>query len=278
VVSCGQGQQSESKESLKTASADTLSIPNMAIGLPNPMQAAALLRQAGATFQPNLTHDLSQVSVYQQTGEKALNLGVYSADLAYVNAFDRKQDVIRYFDAVRKLAEGLQLGGIFNEALLKRLDSNQDNSDSLNAIAAQTLGRVRRQLNSTGQPHVEALITAGGWIEGLYLAIELYTAKPSPAVAQRIVEQKLNLDKLIELLGHHSQQKEVGKLMEGLNRLKNVYANTKLDYNYQGTQVNEKTRRVTIQATNTASIGQTEMDALRQEIKSLRNYLIGNPA
>ena len=62
---------------------------------------------------------------------RAINLGVYGADLSYATLYNIQQEVINYLDAIRSLANELNMSKIYNEALYDQNKANFDNRDEL---------------------------------------------------------------------------------------------------------------------------------------------------
>ena len=59
---------------------------------------------------------------YVTTNMKAVNFGIYAADLAYSTVFEKNQSSLSYFKNVKKMAESLGLSEGFDEIMSKRID------------------------------------------------------------------------------------------------------------------------------------------------------------
>ncbi len=123
---------------------------------------------------------------------KALNLGIYGADLGYVIVYDQTQDAIAYLKTTKQVSDDLGLVGVFNEDIINRFTKNIGNKDSLLVLTSDAFRMGDAYLKDNDRMDVSALILAGGWIESLYLATNISKAKPNEDITNRIAEQKLS--------------------------------------------------------------------------------------
>ena len=61
---------------------------NIFYSIPSPIELAQLIQRAGAKYNKNLLNSIDNVGKYESNSSKALNLGVYGADLSYTSVFD----------------------------------------------------------------------------------------------------------------------------------------------------------------------------------------------
>jgi hypothetical protein len=102
--------------------------------------------------------------------QKAIGLGIYGADLGYLNMYERTSMVIDYISTIRSLADGIQVGQFFDFNTLRRIATNKENLDSLMLISQQSFNRIDSYLRETNRASLSMVIVAGVWIEGLYLS------------------------------------------------------------------------------------------------------------
>ncbi len=168
--------------------------------IPSPVETISLLKSAGAKYNASYLNPVENVSKYTTVTSKALNLGVFGADLSFTSMFDQTQESMLYLRCTNKLAASLGINGAFNENTADRLETNVQNRDSLLSIISNSYWTTDSYLKANGQPGVSALIVAGGWIEGLYIGTQIATVTQNKDVITRIGEQKLSLENLISLL------------------------------------------------------------------------------
>ena len=169
--------------------------------IPSPMETANLFYSSGIEYVVEITNPSENVNNYVTSGKKALNLGVYGADLSYVNVFDQSQESMIYINCSKKLSDGLDVSSAFDVAMIERIEESVNNRDSLMVIIDDAFKIIEAHLNETGQDHLSALIMTGGWIEGLYLGTRtLDKENPDAELMKRIVAQKSSLTSLMDLL------------------------------------------------------------------------------
>ena len=173
--------------------------------IPSPMETATLLKDAGAEYDKDILNDVLNVDKYTAASKQAINLGIYGADLSYASVFNNTQESMFYTSCAKKLADRLGVSNAFNDTTIDRMESNRNDRDSLLDIISQTYWDVDAYLKDNGRDNISALMIAGGWVEGLYIATQVSKANDSPALRQRIAEQKLSLGDLLELLSTYDQ-------------------------------------------------------------------------
>ena len=130
---CGSNKENAETEGTDTTSMGqsggmtkgTSKAQNIFYSIPSPIELAQLIQKAGAKYNKDLLNPIKNVSKYMSNTSKALNLGVYGADLSYTSVFDdNTQESIFYLAATRKLAESLGVGNAFDEKTVDRIQAN----------------------------------------------------------------------------------------------------------------------------------------------------------
>lgn len=242
---------------------------------PSPAQMAAMLKRAGAPYDANLLNPDANVANYQTTVAKALNLGVYSADLAYANLNEQRQVALKYLSAVRRLAQDLGLDGIFGQSLENRVRANEQHQDSLVAIFAETLADIKTRLHENQQPQILNFMFAGGFVEGLHLALGLYKTKPSEELATQIGEQKINLESLLEYLEPFKAESGFAPIHAKLLALKAAYAEVAIEYTAPAAEAPAPASGVVhVQNRNTVRISPEAIGKIREALAPLRASIV----
>jgi hypothetical protein len=174
---------------------------NIFYNIPSPMETAGLLRKAGAQYNGQMLNDVNNVNKYASASAQALNLGIYGADLSYTSVFNQTQESMLYTACAQNLAKKLNVSNAFGQETVSRMERNRNDRDSLLNIISETYWNVDAYLKEEGRDNISALMVAGGWVEGLYIATQVAKTNDSPDLRQRIAEQKLSLNDLVSLLG-----------------------------------------------------------------------------
>ncbi|MBN2166566.1 MAG: hypothetical protein JW717_09845 [Marinilabiliaceae bacterium] len=194
----------------------------------SPVEMAALIKSTGVEFSQRILNNPDRVTDYNTSFKRALNLGVYSADLGYINMFDKSSIVINYLLAVKNMADGIKVGQFFDFTALKRLAQNSSNLDSLMEISVSSMNKMDSYLREQKRSNVSSLIVAGAWIEGLYIASNVVEQTHNRELTDRILEQKDIVDILLIILNNFSSDEKFANLAEKMSALKDAYLNVKI--------------------------------------------------
>lgn len=169
--------------------------------IPPPVQQVQLLQKAGATYDKDILNPLDNISKYSLANSKALNLGVYGSDLSYAAVFNQPQDVILYMTASKKLSEELNIKGDFYNDLMKRMEKNSGNNDTLLQLVSEIYSKSNASLKENDQSHLSALVIVGSFTEAMYIATQVAkNVKDKEAIYERISQFKGSLNNLVALV------------------------------------------------------------------------------
>jgi len=193
--------------------------------LPSPVELFMFMWEDGAPFYASHLNSIENASKYTDSKKKALNLGVYSADLAYCTIFDKNQETMKVFSATKKMAEDLGLTEGFDQSILDRIDRNIENSDSLYRITSDSYSKTVTFLQSQGQTAVLPYIIYGGWLESVFIATQTVKKyKPDSEIAIRINDQGLLVENLVEFFQDISVNDEYAKqVLVDLQGLESIF-------------------------------------------------------
>ena len=190
----------------------------------SPVEMANLIKSSGADFSQRILNNPDNISKYETSFKRALNLGVYSADLGYINIFDKNNVVVSYLLAVKNLADGIRVGQFFDFNALRSMASNSTNLDSLMEMSVSSFNKMDLYLRDQNRSNVSTLIVTGTWIEGLYIASNVVKETKSKELAIRIAEQKNIIDILEIILNNYISEPNFSSLVEDIQKLKMAYA------------------------------------------------------
>lgn len=206
--------------------------------VPTPYEVTKMLNKAGASYVIALTNDVSKVDKYFTEEQRALNLGVYGADLSYASTYNKTQETTDYLSASKQLTEELGINTSINKNIMERVENNINNTDSLHQIISKSFYDTFEFLNNNAKGDIAMLILAGGWIEGLYLSTHLVAENPAE-IEKGIAQQKEVLNKLIKLLKNYKgERKAIGKTLKDLKAIMQIYEEAGIGENKK--QFNEK--------------------------------------
>lgn len=214
LVSCSDEAPSGPNPSGKVAKDSSVvdrteKIENIFFNIPSPIETITILKNAGATYEWNLPLDPMKLDDFSSSTEKALAMGIYGADLNYASVFSVDNDMYMFLSCAEKLGKEIGVGQVFTQDITNRIEDNVDNKDSMQVIISETFWSMDSQLHEEGRESVSALVIAGGWIEGVYLATQLAVLNPNnEEIKQRIAEQKYSIENLVKLLETYDDSSE----------------------------------------------------------------------
>lgn len=207
--------------------------------IPSPMEMFIFLNKTGSPYLNNKTHKVEKYSDYMSTKSKAINFGIYTADLAYCAVFDDFQQTIIYFNTSRQLANSLGLHEGYGAKVAERIDKNITSIDSLLEMSADSYSLTNQFLEKQGHDGVLGLVLVGGWIEGLYLAIESVDGiDMENPIVERIADQQVLLESLLGYLHNNIASKNITEIIQDLEQLQEVF--DELYFNDENTIITSK--------------------------------------
>lgn len=192
--------------------------------IPSPIDIFIFLDANNAPFLKEYLHNAGRHQDYLSRKSRALNLGIYSADLAYSTVYGDVQEALLYFNAAKILASKLGLHEGFGEQMALRIDQNLNNLDSLIDISSDSYYQARQFLEEQEMTELMGIMVAGGWIESFFLAIKsVPNTQLNNPIVERIVDQQLLLENLIAQLKKYEADKAVADIILQLEELQAVF-------------------------------------------------------
>lgn len=258
--------------------ATLLKVNNQIFSIPSPIQTALLVKKSGFAYSKQILNPSDNYSKYDTKYKKALNLGVYGADLGYISLYDETQDALTYLSSIEKLATDIGVADMFNAGLVKRFQQNMGKEDSLLSMVSEAFTRSDAYFKDNKQNDVSSLVLVGGWVESLYFAIQASQNKQADPkeVIRRIAEQKISLVNLVKMLQPYNNRPEYAQLIKDLSSLSDVFENVEFVYNYVPPTVDIKNKTTIINSTSDVKFENNEvLKLISDKVIALRNQIAG---
>lgn len=205
------------------------SLASISVNIPSPMKVIGEISGAGIIFDKSIINPTSKQSAYSTNYQKALNLGVYGSDLAYVTGFKQMQDALGYIGTVKKLAEDLGVSSAYDEVAIKRIVENLSKVDSTDQTAdliEEVYDKAERNLRSQQRVEVAGIVITGGWLEGLYVATQAVGTTPrnekNETLYSRIWDQVYSFRYISDLLNENQKNPDFAKLIDELKEVQTI--------------------------------------------------------
>ncbi|SHG39838.1 hypothetical protein SAMN04488109_0053 [Chryseolinea serpens] len=244
LASCGKSSSEKDQNSSDfKAAEDSLSkrIEEVVYNIPSPTEIPYLLQNTGAEFNESLINARTKVDQYAtRTDKAALNLGVYAADIGYLSSYDKTQEAIDYLNSAKTLADNMGVIGTFDADVLKKLEANISNKDSLTKILDATMKKTEDFLKDDNRTKLSALVITGSFIEGLYISTGLVKSYPKDLkesernivltdLMRVILQQKKSVSELLKMLSATEQTESVTPIVADLKSLETAYTNLNIE-------------------------------------------------
>ncbi len=234
MASCGNSEKTPgemSADSTKTAaSTDTIEAEQSSVvyNIPSPMETFTVLKMSGATFEKTLLNPVNNIAKYTTSYSKSVNLGTYSADLSFCLLYKQNQDINIYLKNVNELTSALDIDGNYVQKVAQRLKVNSNNLDSIVQIVSEATINANLYLKENQRDNTTALITAGGWIEGMYFITNLANKTKKKEIIGLVAEQKNVVKNLVKALEQFStSDPEIAGLLSEIKDISSIYENLK---------------------------------------------------
>ena len=254
LIACGGSEKDTSNESAEfDAAKEELiqTIEGATYKIPSPTEVPYLIEATGADYNSDLMNAKESVDKYLTTFSKtAINLGIYASDIAYLSTYGKTQESIDYLQTIKTLVEHLGIASAMDDAVLVRFENNIDSKDSLELLINQTVDNVDVYLKGEQRNKVAALVTAGSFIEGLYISTTLVHTYPKDLLPEEqrniiltpvikiILDQKEGINETRKLLKSVEQDDEVKQLIVDFTELLGVYEKLNIEEKIKNNQAN----------------------------------------
>lgn len=187
-----------------------------------PSDMSNLINGYSTFYKSNLVNSTNNADKYTHSTSKALNIGVYGADINYLWVFEQNQQAATYIKSVQTLAEQLGVPSNFVAMTAEKAGYYSANIDSLKSIARVAYKDITNHLNACGRGNNAALVLLGGWIETLYIAINMYN-QPDAKMVSRIATQRFSLNIIINILQNQQNDIDVSSYLVMLRKLRKAF-------------------------------------------------------
>jgi len=205
--------------------------------LPTSFEVTEMINDLELGYDIGVSNFTENADQYFTEEKKAINLGVYGADLAYASTYQMKQEVMLFLETSRKLADDLGIASIYDEGLISEVENSIDKKDELVDIITNSFYDIYSQLNQNGKANLAFLGVAGSWVESLFITTQVSAnVYHNIGLVKIIHKQKTSLVMLMDLLNDNKGDEKIDKMIIELTPLYNIYET--VDENFSEKQVN----------------------------------------
>jgi len=193
--------------------------------LPTSAEVIKLLSDLEIGYMIGISNPIEKASTYLTSKSRAVNLGIYGADLSYATLYNMQQDIINYLNAVRVLANELSMSQIYDENLYTNLKNNFDNKDNLVALLTDAFNKTYGYLSENDQESLALLVVGSSWVEGMYITTHISESVYNvEGIVKVFLEQKNSYDLFIDIAKPHADDPLIQEFLKDLEPISDVYA------------------------------------------------------
>lgn len=220
--------------------------------LPTAFEITEMLNRIDAAYILDICNPKENVDKYVTEAKRAINMGVYSADLCYASTYNQQSNVMDYTQTIRALIDALDMTRAVDPELASKMEDNENNREGMTELISNSFYDSYDYLNRNDRGPVSLMIVAGSWIEGLYIATHISQETFENKEMIKILQsQKEPLVKLVELLGKVQGEPNLSEISNDLQPLYKIY--TSVDEN---------------------SLSEEQMNNIRKEIEIVRAKVV----
>ena len=193
--------------------------------IPSAYEITELVYKAGAPYNMDLSNDPQKAEEYITQRDKALNLGVYGADLSYASTHGFKHWTMLFLEASKILIDELGISTNYNVDYAQRIEDNLDERDSVILIVSESFVETWEYLIDNKQDVLARLVVCGSWIEGVYITSNIASSfsRDNTEFLKILAQQKKSLTGLVSLMEPVKDLDEVSEVFKGLFDLQDIY-------------------------------------------------------
>lgn len=260
---------------LDSAAAMNTNINGKIFSIPSPIQMVSLIKSQDDVYNEAILTDPKNVDNFTTTFKRAINMGVYGADLGYATVYEKNLQAVSYLSSVDKLSTDLGISGAFDADLVQRFIDNGNNQDSMLVIMSEGYRKGDQFLKDNEQHDVASLILTGGWVESLYFATTIFKKTKDQEIANRIGEQKTGLKTILELLEDFNTEGTYTELITDLTALQGDFDQIKFNYQYIEPVTMPDKFQTNIKSKSSVQVDEEVLNAIVDKVAAIRNKLIG---
>lgn len=284
LFACGSGGDSGNQpgygipesELSKGLEIDPTVMEDIVQNIASPVEMAALVKSLDVNFSNDYLAPTTSVDELSTSFHQAFHLGIYAADLGYLNIYDKTNSVLEYITAIKTLADAIRVGQFFDFTTLKRLAQSNQNLDSLMYISVHSFNQMDKYLRTDKRSNLSSLMIAGVWIEGLYLATQVAKTAPHPELTERIGEQKIIMNDLMLILETYSSDPNFARLIEDFNVIRDEFEEVEITIT-KGEPTMEEVDGMLVIVQNDVSqinVSDEKLESIIAKTEEIRNKLI----
>ncbi len=265
------------KDMFAVESSDEVMVKNQSdvvfYNLFSPVDMSKIIDNKSSYFNSSFINPINNITKYTDSYKVALNLGVYGADLSYLWAFEQTQQALSYIAAIKHLTDKMGIPADFVDFTVSSAKTSTYELDSLISLARDAYQATDRYLKGTERENAAALILLGGWVETVYIALNLYN-ETNPALAGKIISQKYSLNSLILVIHNYQDDIKMAEYILLLKKLNEAFQKIESKLKPNDIQIDTVNKVISINEASNLQINPEEFKELLEQVSRVRIHII----
>ena len=192
--------------------------------LPTSAEVIKTLTDMEVGYNLGISNPPEKAKKYITSAKRAINLGVYGADLSYATLYNMDQQVIDYLEAIRILVTDLNMSRIYDRPLYDSIRKHFDDKDKLVAILTKAFDDTYAYMSENDQQSLALLVVGGAWVEGMYLTCNVNEAAYNHRdFATVLLNQKKSFELFLDITKPYLEDPIIGEFIKDLEPIRSVY-------------------------------------------------------
>ncbi len=197
------GGEDENQDNITDDTASSIKINSIimySLNAPSDV-AAMLIDNSNLEFNSELLNSPDNVDKYTSNISKALNLGIYTADLTYASYFEQTQISRNYFSVTKDISKELGIINSVDEKHLKMMSETKIDKEKMMQIINESFMNTDAYLLENDRQGIMTMILIGGWIEAEYIAISSSEGSRTkyPELYGKLIDQSISVELMMKM-------------------------------------------------------------------------------
>ncbi|HLP53951.1 MAG TPA: hypothetical protein VK151_02945 [Fluviicola sp.] len=275
LSACGGGEEKKTIDAEATTEAGQETTSFIDFNIPSPSEQFALISKMDVVKNTKGLHNPDAADSYNTSAQKALNFGVYTADVAYLTSFNETNKYLTYFGKLEKLGNDIGVAKVFGTELGELAKKWDGNADSLFRLSDETYNKTFQRLIEIDKGNELSLMLVGGWIESMHLMLGSSKGYgKSPKLEKAVVDQKLVAENLFEFLVSYQDNEDVAAYAKEIESVLKVYE--EMDCSSSETKVENANGKLNFSGGEECRLTEKCFNDLKTRVEAIRTKIISN--
>lgn len=198
--------------------------------MPTAFEVTEMIQRMDASFILDICNPVENAPKYLTEPKRALNMGIYSADLSYVTTYNQQQQVADYMQVMRTLFDALDMTAAVDMDLPQKLTDAANDKEKMTDLISNAFYDSYDYLYRNNREPVAVLNLIGVWVESLYITTHIAEDTfENKEMIKVIMNQKDSLGQLYSILDRNVTDNDnrpnnaIADMRQGLAPVRAIY-------------------------------------------------------